>query len=136
MSKVEIIDYKIFVPRGAENFLRLNKKEYLIDEITKVNIDLRDNKVTYWIYFRISDEDHEANMRLKANSNPEMVLLIGNNPYEIYGVAEVMYNTYNNWESKRAITISFVVENASAVRNNPRKEQEVENRAELLDFDD
>lgn len=136
MSKVEIIDYKIFVPRGAENFFRLNKKEYLIDEITKVNIDLRDNKVTYWVYFKISDEDHEANMRLKANSNPEMVLLIGNNPYEIYGVAEVLYNTFNKWESKRAITISFVVKNASAVRNNPRKEKQEENRAYLLDFDD
>jgi len=136
-KKTEPIDYKIFVPRGAENFFRLNEKEYLIDEITKVGIDLSDDVVSYWIYFRIdNDEDKDANVRLKPKAKPKMVLLIGNNPYEIHGVARVEYNTFNNWENKREIVVSFRVENASAVRNNPRREEEVENRAELLDFDD
>jgi hypothetical protein len=129
----ELIDYKIFVPRGAKDFIRLNGKEYLVDEIRAVNIHISDDKVVYWMDFRIDEDDHEADLRLKPKSSPNMVLLIGNNPYEIHGIAEVIYNTYNKWESKKAITISFLVNNASHVKNNPRKEEEI-NRSELLDI--
>ena len=130
------VDYKIFVPRGAANYIRIRDKEFLIDEIMTVNIHLTDDKVTYWINFRIgSEEDKDTNVILKKKSISDMVLLIGNNPYEIYGQAEVQYNTANKWEEKRAITVQFVVMNASNTYNNPKKEIPVE-RADLLDFED
>ena len=44
-------------------------------------------------------------------------------------------NTFNKWERKRAITVQFVVKNASSTQNNPRKEKSVD-RSDLLDFEE
>ena len=62
-----------------------------------------------------------------------MVLLIGNNPYEIYGTAEVIDSSLHKWESKIQLTVSFTVINASNTVNNPRKEVPLK-RSEILDL--
>ncbi len=127
------MDYKIFVPRGGNNYVRFDNEEFEITEILTINIHLGDDKVTYWIYFKIPHDDKHHNVLLQKGKSPKMVLLIGNNPYEIHGVSEVIENCWHKWEEKRQITVCFVVCNASDTPNNPRKETPCE-RSELLDF--
>ena len=130
------IDYKIFVPRGMNNYVRLDSKiEFEIDEIMTVNIHLGDDKVTYWIYFRISADDEHHKLLLKKGKKPQATLLIGNNPYEIVGEGEVMDTSPNKWEEKIQIIFSFTVINASNTVNNARKVIKYE-RSELLDLRD
>ena len=127
------MDYKIFVPRGENNYVRFDGEEFEVTEILTINIHLGDDKVTYWIYFKIPHNDEHHNVLLQRGKKPKMVLLIGNNPYEIHGIAEVLANELHNWEEKKQITVCFTVINASTTPNNPRKEVEYE-RSELLDF--
>ncbi len=127
------MDYKIFVPRGENNYVRFDKEELEILEILTVNIHIGDDKVTYWIYLKISEDDKYHVALLKNNKTSGMVLLIGNNPYEIIGVAEIVNLNFlpreRNWEAK----ISFTVNNASKTVDNPRKEVGYE-REELIDI--
>ena len=127
------IDYKIFVPRGENNYVRFDGVEIEIDELLTVNLHLGDDKVTYWLYFKIEEDDKHHLTLLKKQKNPNMVLLIGNNPYEIHGTAEIQYFDYHKWERKYQITVSFLVINASNTVNNPRKEVKLE-RENLLDL--
>lgn len=130
------IDYRVFVPRGEINYIRFNKEEFLIDDIATVNLHLSNDKVTYWIYFKIPADAYHNNLLLRRGRIvPEpMVLLLGNNPYEIHGTAEVQSNNYLKHKDKREIVVSFVVENASKNYRNYRKEVEIE-RSEILDLD-
>jgi len=127
------IDYKIFVPRGENNYVRFDGEEIEIDEILTINIHIGDDKVVYWIYFKIDSDDEHHKLILKKDKSPKMILLIGNNPYEIHGIAEVINNEYHKWESKNQITVSFTVINASHTVNNPRKEV-LYDRTELIDL--
>ena len=127
------IDYKIFVPRGELNFLRIEKKEFLIDEILTVNIHLGDDKVTYWFYINILLEEEYYITLLKNVKKLNSVLLIGNNAYEIYGEAEII-NTYTG-KNKKEYTVSFTVKNASTTYGNPRKIKKYK-RSELIDLED
>ena len=127
------IDYKIFVPRGENNFVRFDGEEIDISEILTINIHIGDDKVTYWIYFKIDSDDEHHKAMLKKGRSPKMILLIGNNPYEIHGTAEVIENSFHKWESKNQLTVCFTVINASDTVNNPRKEVLYE-RSELIDL--
>jgi hypothetical protein len=127
------IDYKIFVPRGENNYVRFDSEEIEITEILTINIHLGDDKVIYWLYFKISKDDDHHNVLLQPGKKPGMMLLIGNNPYEIHGMAEVIRNELYKWEEKRQITICFTVSNASKTSNNPRKNI-IYDRFELLDL--
>ena len=127
------IDYKIFVPRGENNYVRFDGEEIIIDEILTINVHLGDDKVTYWIYFKIAPDDNHHKLLLKKGKNPNMILLIGNNPYEIHGTAEIIDTSLHKWESKIQITVSFTVINASHTVNNPRKEIPLK-RSEILDL--
>jgi hypothetical protein len=128
------IDYKLFVPRGAQNFVRFpDGHEILIDDILSINIFLLDDKVVYWIYFRINEDDMYHKLLLKKNNQPTMALLIGNNPYEVHGAAKVTDVSAHAWEEKIQITVCFTVINAKNVVNNPRKVIP-HKRGELLDI--
>lgn len=127
------MDYKIFVPRGENNYVRFDGEEIEIDEILTINLHLADDKVTYWIYFRIPSNDEHHKLLLKKGKKPNMILLIGNNPYEIHGTAEVINSDWHKWESKIQLTVSFTVIRASDTVNNPRKEVKLE-RSEILDL--
>jgi hypothetical protein len=132
--KKNTIDYKIFVPRGENNYVRLKTgMEFDIDEILTVNIHLGDDKVTYWIYFRIPHDDKPHKFLLTVGKKSEGTLLIGNNPYEIIGELEVMQIAPHKWEEKIQIIASLVVVNSSQVVDNPRKEVK-HTRSELLDI--
>jgi hypothetical protein len=129
------IDYKIFVPRGENNYVRFpNGQEIIINEILSINIFLKDDKITYWIYIKIDEKDLFHKTLLKKNNEPKMALLIGNNPYEVHGQAKVMEVSYHKWEEKYEITIFFNVVNASNTVNNPRKEIHP-SRSELLELE-
>ena len=127
------IDYKIFVPRGENNYVRFDGEKIIIDEILTINVHLTDDKVIYWIYFKIESDDNHHKLLLKKGKSPNMILLIGNNPYEIYGTAEVIDSSLHKWENKIQITVSFTVINASHTVNNPRKEIPIK-RSEILDL--
>ena len=127
------IDYKIFVPRGKNNHVRFDGEQIEINEILTINIHLGDDKVTYWMYFKIDSFDEHHKSLLRKGRKPEMVLLIGNNPYEIYGEAEIIDVGSHPWENKIQLTVSYVVTNASNTVNNKRKEQKY-SRTELLDL--
>lgn len=130
------IDYKIFVPRGENNYVRFNtEEEFEIDDIISVNIHLSDDKVVYWFYVKIPDDDQHLKLLLRKGKKPKLTLLIGNNPYEIIGEAEVMNTSHHNWEEKIETQLCFTVINASQTENNPRKEQK-SNRLEMLDIRD
>lgn len=131
--KIKHIDYKIFVPRGENNYVRFDGNEFEITEILTINIHIGDDKVTYWIYFKIPQDDKQHNLLLRKGKTPDMVLLIGNNPYEIHGTAEIIANDLHSWEEKRQITVSFTVTNASKTVDNPRKEVKPD-RFEMLDI--
>jgi len=127
------IDYKIFVPRGGLNYIKIREKEFLIEEILTVNIHLEDDKVSYWFYVNIDNEEKDALTFLK-NKHPKIILLIGNNPYEIHGEVEII-NTYHDKKKQEIqFTMSFLVINASDTFNNPRKERKIKNRSTLLDL--
>ena len=130
---MENIDYKIFVPRGENNYVRFNGEKIVIEDILTVNIHIGDDKVTYWIYFNISNDDEHHKIMLKKDKSPKMILLIGNNPYEIHGTAEIIGSIYHKWNNEIQFTVSFVVINASKTRDNPRKEVRYE-RSELIDL--
>ena len=133
------IDYKIFVPRGENNYVRFdNEKEFEIDDFKAVNIYIADDKVVYFFYIKIpsyDNEDQHHKLLLRKGKKPKLTLLIGNNPYEIIGECEVLDTSYNNWEEKIEIKISFIVINASKTLSNERKEVKYE-RSELLDLRD
>ncbi len=130
------IDYKSFVPRGENNFVRFyNNKEIEIDDIISINIFLADDKVVYWFYVKILEDDAEHRLILKKGKKPTLTLLIGNNPYEIIGEAEVINTSFHNWEEKFEISLCFTVINASNIINNPRKIVEYD-RSEILDIRD
>jgi len=127
------IDYKIFVPRGENNYVRFDEEEIEITEILTVNIHIGDDKVTYWIYLKIPEDDKHHTALLKNVRTLGMVLLIGNNPYEIRGAAEIVTMDFHVWERKWEAKISFTVTNASKTVNNPRKENKAD-RFEMLDL--
>ena len=129
------IDYKIFVPRGQLNFLRIEQKEFLIEEILTVNIHLGDDKITYWFYVNIPLAEEHYIVLLNNIKKVNSVLLIGNNPYEIYGEAEIINTHIDNRKRKKEYTVSFQVDNASKTYNNKRRKIKV-NRSELMDFED
>lgn len=130
------IDYKIFVPRGENNYVRFDtNKEFEIDEIATINIHLNDDKITYWLYLNIPDEDEHHKILTRMGKKPKMVILIGNNPYEIKGEAEIIANRHNKRKEIVELTILFTVICASKTVENERKEIKYE-RAELLDFGD
>jgi hypothetical protein len=127
------IDYKIFVPRGENNSIKFDKEEITVDKIHSININLEEDQLLYWIYFRINDNDHYHKHMLKKNKTLNMILLLGNNPYEIYGKTEVVSFIEQKWEKTIEFAINFIVTNASNTINNPRKEVNYE-RSELLDL--
>ncbi len=127
------MDYKIFVPRGENNYVRFDNEEIEIDEIFTVNIHIKDDKVTYWLYIKIPEDDKHHVALLKKVRTLGMVLLIGNNPYEIHGVSEIITMDFHMWERKWEAKISFTVNNASKTVDNPRKEVGYE-REELIDI--
>ena len=60
------IDYKIFVPRGENNYIKFDeKKEFEIDEIMSINLHIGDDKVVYWLYFKVLEEEHYYKLLLK-----------------------------------------------------------------------
>lgn len=127
------IDYKIFVPRGENNYVKFDGEQIEINDLLTVNLHLGDDKVTYWLYFKIKEDDMHHKVMLKKGRMPNMILLIGNNPYEIHGRAEVIEVNPHPWENKIQYTISYTVVNASNTVNNPRKEQTYR-RSELIDI--
>ena len=129
------IDYKIFVPRGERNYLKIENKEFIIDEILTVNIHLIDDKITYWFYLNISLEEEYYILLLKNIKKLNSILLIGNNPYEIFGEAEIINTYINKREQVKEFTISFVVINGSKTYDNPRKIKKYK-RSELIDLED
>lgn len=128
------IDYKLFVPRGAANYFKVSGTVFSITEILTVNIHLIDDKVTYWFYVIVPEEDEEYKFLLSKGKTPNGILLIGNNPYEIYGRAEVIRTIWDKTQRVTEVTVSFVVENARNITKNKRKETEV-SRSELLDLE-
>ncbi len=131
------IDYKVFVPRGEINCIRFDDTEFPIDDIATVNIHLSDDRVTYWIYFKVPADDYRKNLILKKGKivPQPMILLLGNNPYEIHGLAEIQSFHYLKRTTEREVVVSFVIENASKSYKNHRKVVEF-NRSELLDLED
>ncbi len=131
------IDYKVFVPRGETNYVRFDGEEFPVDDIATVNIHLSDDRVTYWIYFKVPVDDYRKILMLKKGKtvSQPMILLLGNNPYEIHGLAEVQSFHYLKQTTEREVVVSFVIENASQSYKNHRKVVEVE-RSYLLDLED
>ena len=129
------IDYKIFVPRGKRNYLKIKDKEFIIDDILTVNIHLVDDKITYWFYVNISLEEEHYLLLLKNIKKLNSILLIGNNPYEIFGEAEVINTHIDKRKRVKEFTVSFVVDNASRTYDNPRKVKRYK-RSELIDLED
>jgi len=130
------IDYKIFVPSGINNYILFctdERYEIHIDKVASVTIHLLDDKVVYWLYFRIPMDDLGHKLLLKKGSKPEAVLLIGNNSYEIYGDAEVIETSNHNWEQKIEIKLLYTVPNASHTSENPRKEIKSDDVERLYD---
>lgn len=134
MSDMNRMDYKLFVPRGDFNFFRVSEKTFSVPEILTVNIHLSEDKVTYWFYVEIPGEDEEWTFLLSKGKSLEGVLLIGNNPYEVHGAAQVIRTIRDRKTRVTEVTVSFVVTNAKNIRKNPRKEKEI-TRSELLDID-
>ncbi len=133
---MEKIDYKIFVPRGENNYVRFNiDDEFEIDDIISINLFVSDDKVMYWFYIKIPDDDRDHKLLLKKGKKPKLTLLIGNNPYEIVGEAEVLETSHYYWEEKIQVSLCFTVLKASNTINNPRKEIKYE-RTELIDIRD
>ena len=129
------IDYKIFVPRGLNNYIQpIDGKKKFDIEIIKINIDFTLDQVVYYIYFNIPQDDEYHKVLLQKNKKPKMILLIGNNPYEIHGDAEILDTSYHNWEEAIQIRVMFIVKEAHKTVDNPRKEVKY-TRSELLDLD-
>jgi hypothetical protein len=128
------IDYKIFVPRGFDNYIRFDTDvEFYVEDIATINIHLLDDKVVYWLYFNIPFEDKHHILLTGRGKKPEMILLIGNNPYEIIGESEIV-DVYSNKRTRNyEIKASFTVINASDVENNDRKKVDLD-RSDLLDI--
>ena len=60
------IDYKIFVPRGGNNYVRFDTEtEFEVSEILTIGIHIVDDKVNYWLNFKIpqDDEHHKCLLR-------------------------------------------------------------------------
>ena len=129
------IEYKIFVPRGEKNYLKIKNKEFIIDEVLTVNIHLTDDKIIYWFYLNISLEEEYYLLLFKNVKKLNSILLIGNNPYEIFGETEIINKYTNKRKQLREFKISFVVKNASRTYDNPRKIKKYK-RTELIDLED
>jgi len=134
------MDYKIFVPRGENNYVRFDTdKEFELDCITAINIYLLDDKVTYWLYLNIPNDDEHHKLLLRKGMGKakklKLTLLIGNNPYEIMGESEIIDYGYNKSNETIETKILFEVYNASKTINNARKEIELD-RYDLIDIRD
>ena len=128
------IDYKLFVPTIDSNFVRFNsEKEFKINDIISINIFPLDDKIIYWFYLKIPYKDEHHKVLLKKGKKPKLILLIGNNPYEIIGEAMVEEISYLKWEENIEVTLSFTVINASKVVDNARKIVKYD-RSELIDL--
>ena len=129
------IDYKIFVPRGERNYLKIEEKEFIIDEILTVNIHLTDDKIIYWFYLNISLEEEYYILLFKNVKKLNSILLIGNNPYEIFGETEIINSSVDKGKQVKEFKISFTVKNASKTYDNPRKVKKYK-RTEFIDLAD
>ncbi len=130
------IDYKIFVPRGENNYVKFDSDiEFEIDNFKAVNLHIDDDKVIYFFYIKIPSDDQHHKLLLRTGKTPKMTLLIGNNSYEIIGDCEVLSTSENKWEEKTVIKLLFTILNASRTVDNPRKVTKYE-RSELLDLRD
>ena len=135
------IDYKIFVPRGENNYVRFNtNKEFKLDCISAINIYLLEDKVSYWFYLNIPNDDEHHKFLLRKGMGKgkklKLILLIGSSPYEIIGESEVIDYSYNNTNETIETKILFEVNEASNTVNNNRtfpQEEEVD-RCELIDI--
>jgi len=135
------IDYKIFVPRGEDNYVRFDTdKEFKIDCISAINIYLLEDKVSYWFYLNIPNEDEHHKLLLRKGMGKgkklKFILLIGHNPYEIVGEAEVI--NYNKVKETIETKILFEVNKASDTVTNTRifPQGNKFNRCELIDIRD
>jgi hypothetical protein len=133
------IDYKEFVPCGAQNFIRIDGKTFPLEKIMTITINMLEEKIYYWINFKITDKDYFCmkDHSLDPNKHVEMILLLENNPYKIYGISEIHYNFPDNLGQFRSITAAFTVKDISQTISCSRKEEkeEILERSELLDFD-
>ena len=130
------IDYKIFVPRGENNYVRFNtESEFLIESIATINIHLLDDKVIYWLYVDIPYDDEHHKLLVRKGKKPKLTLLIGNNPFEIIGESEIIDTHYNKIKEAIEVTLSFIVKNASETTKNPRELIKYD-RSDLLDIRD
>lgn len=129
------IDYKLFVPRGSLNYLRIKEKEFLVEEILTLNIHFSDQKINYWFDIRIPFEEKDYVVFVKKNKFFPAVLLIGNNPFEIIGEAEIFSIGQNIPKGYEEITILFRSNNLNEIYNHPRVEKQ-KTRGQLLDLED
>lgn len=134
------IDYKIFVPSGTNNYIRFNTGsrvfEIPIETIATITIHLVDDKIVYWLYFKIAIDDMFHQTFFRKNKKPSAILLLGNNPYEIHGEAEVITKFDYIMEQKTEIKLVYTVTNVEKTVTNPRKEIKTDetDRFEMIDI--
>ncbi|MHA1470038.1 MAG: hypothetical protein ACTSSP_05690 [Candidatus Asgardarchaeia archaeon] len=133
------IDYKFFVPNGKNNYIKFCTDpafEIHIDKVASVTIHMIDDKVVYWLYFRIAMDDMKRKLLLKRDSEHRAILLIGNNSYEIMGNAKVIELSNNNWEQKIEIKLLYTVVCACGGAIGLRKEMKDDTeRFEIIDYE-
>ena len=130
------IDYKIFVPREVGiNYIDVNNKEYLVDEILSANIFFSDDKVIYYFYLTI--EETLGEMAYNPFDKPRFKgkLLIDNVAYFMEGEGEIISKMKNMQTFSHEYKIIFTVNNASKTINNLRNEVKV-SRTDLIDLED
>ena len=126
------IDYKLFVPRGCSNYVRFDdEKKFEIDEMIKINIDFSIDQIMYWLYIKIPYNYYKIHKSFFKTYINRMCLLLGNNPYEIYGNVEIINETYNKEDRTQQFYISFTLKDISKKNFNVKH---IKNRAEILDL--
>ncbi|KKM72376.1 hypothetical protein LCGC14_1421140 [marine sediment metagenome] len=130
------IDYKLFVPDPqGKNYIEFTKtgNKFLVDLIYSVQINYLEDRVVYWIYFTIPYIERYSN--LLRSKNIQATLCMGNVKYLFIGTIQILQKIKDVRENMNEIKASFIVNNASRIRENIREEIK-RSRLDMMDIED
>ena len=128
-----MINYDILLPSTDDNRVFIKDKEFIINEISKINIDYRWYKATYWFSLVVEFVDRYSQVLLKKNAKLKTILILGEHRFEIHGELEVLSITEDRIKRTLEYDCYYCVDDTKSVVNNPRKELKVK-RTDLIDL--
>lgn len=128
-----MFSYRLLIPISDDNVVLIKDKDFPISEISKINIDIRWDKASYWFSLMIDDQDMHSLTILRKLGKSQAILILGDNRFEIHGDLEVLNSNHNKQKEAWEFDCAYIADNVRQMVNFPRRITEVK-RTDLIDL--